>query len=194
MPRALFLLFPLLLFACQDSDDDADTGPQIVLPDTGPAEDAAVDPDADEDAGFWIRNRVTCGDGECMGAESQASCCVDCGCGTGFQCVDDKCVVAEGCGGECGQCGNGTVCDNGQCLTTNFCGDGYCDEAEGEDCNTCAKDCACELGKGLVCLPDGTCCDGKCAGKVCGDDGCGGSCGTCPVGHPCSPDGTKCGG
>lgn len=32
------------------------------------------------------------------------------------------------------------------------------------------------------CLPD-------CAGRVCGDDGCGGSCGTCAEGEECTPDG-----
>ncbi len=32
-------------------------------------------------------------------------------------------------------------------------------------------------------------CTPKCSGKVCGDDGCGGSCGTCGSGQTCSPGG-----
>ena len=31
-----------------------------------------------------------------------------------------------------------------------------------------------------------------CTGKVCGDDGLGGSCGICPEGQECSADGTEC--
>lgn len=34
----------------------------------------------------------------------------------------------------------------------------------------------------LVCVPD-------CSGKACGTDGCSGSCGTCPEGSTCTPDG-----
>lgn len=42
---------------------------------------------------------------------------------------------------------------------------------------------------GWVCA---TACVPSCSGKVCGDDGCGGSCGTCPAGQLCSTDGTQC--
>ena len=35
-------------------------------------------------------------------------------------------------------------------------------------------------------------CIGNCTGKICGRDGCGGSCGTCPDGKVCSPDGKNC--
>jgi len=43
---------------------------------------------------------------------------------------------------------------------------------------------------GQVCTSSGTCCTPNCAGKVCGDDSCGGSCGTCDYGLCAS--GTKC--
>ena len=33
-------------------------------------------------------------------------------------------------------------------------------------------------------------CKPDCSGKACGDDGCGGSCGSCPSGHTCSASGT----
>ena len=41
---------------------------------------------------------------------------------------------------------------------------------------------------GLVCSPNGLCiqsCTPQCQGKECGDDKCGGSCGTCPPGKSC---------
>jgi len=43
------------------------------------------------------------------------------------------------------------------------------------------------LGGGGTCVP-------TCNGKTCGDDGCGGSCGTCGSGQTCSPGGTCTGG
>ena len=41
-----------------------------------------------------------------------------------------------------------------------------------------------------VSTADGTVCYPNCGGKTCGDDGCGGSCGTCPLGSACN--GTVC--
>ncbi len=35
-------------------------------------------------------------------------------------------------------------------------------------------------------------CTPKCDNKICGPNGCGGNCGTCPEGKSCSPDGTSC--
>jgi len=40
----------------------------------------------------------------------------------------------------------------------------------------------CSIGLTEVCTP-------ACAGRACGPDGCGGSCGSCPAGHTCSADG-----
>lgn len=42
------------------------------------------------------------------------------------------------------------------------------------------------------CNPQGNCCAPNCAGKQCGDDGCGagGSCGACPSGQTCTASGT----
>lgn len=56
------------------------------------------------------------------------------------------------------------------------------DSATGTDASTCpTRVCdgvCCQAGE--VCsLLDGECCTGSCAGKDCGDDGCGTSCGTC---------------
>src|SRR5215213_4402439 len=36
-------------------------------------------------------------------------------------------------------------------------------------------------------------CTANCAGKVCGDDGCGGLCGSCPAAQLCQPGGGACG-
>ena len=76
-------------------------------------------------------------------------------------------------------------------------------EPEGKDTAT-QTDVATEDGTGevspgddeIICTPD-------CADKTCGEDGCGGSCGTCPAGQPCTAgncvpcvpqcDGKECG-
>lgn len=87
--------------------------------------------------------------------------------------------------------------------TTNKCGNGACDA--GENCSTCAKDCACPTGKkcgtGGTCVddkPPASCGDGRCAGsETCGN--CAKDCG-CSTGKKCinnqcqkSPDTSKCG-
>jgi hypothetical protein len=65
----------------------------------------------------------------------------------------------------------------------SWCGDGSCDLDSEEDCDTCPADCGCtECGKtceGAVCIF--TACDGV----ECGDDGCGGTCGSCDIYHEC---------
>lgn len=57
--------------------------------------------------------------------------------------------------------------------TTNYCGDGDCDATETP--SNCPSDCDC--------VP-------ACSGKQCGDNGCGGSCGTCGTGKTCQ--GSQC--
>lgn len=47
----------------------------------------------------------------------------------------------------------------------------------------------CALGGGI---PSGCACTPQCAGKQCGSDGCGGTCGTCPSGQACSAS-SQCG-
>ena len=48
-------------------------------------------------------------------------------------------------------------------------------EGDGEDCLQAGKTC---VDGACICIP-------QCEGKECGDDGCGGSCGTCPATAPC---------
>ncbi len=67
--------------------------------------------------------------------------------------------------------GHDTGPDVGSCLAPRVpCGEACCEEAE-----KCYQ---------------GACCEPKCEGRVCGNDGCGGVCGTCPNGKACLPDGT----
>ncbi len=71
-----------------------------------------------------------------------------------------------------GQCQPGAPpCDDGADCTTDTCDDasGWCGHELGAGCDACLSDCA----------PD-------CTGKVCGDDGCGGSCGACDAGQGCA--------
>jgi hypothetical protein len=70
----------------------------------------------------------------------------------------------------------GTECQSGN--TQGACG------SNGVACASCTNSCL--LDGGAHCSG----CTPSCAGKVCGSDGCGGSCGACPNGQTCSPNGT----
>ncbi|MEC8023759.1 MAG: agmatine deiminase family protein [Myxococcota bacterium] len=133
----------------------------------------------------------------------------------------DKVCGDDGCGGTCGVCGKEEECANGACIpsATAGCGgvpaDGACDGDKLTFCdesgtvseiNCAAQGLTCGAsGTGFDCIdPNG--CIPACAGKTCGDDGCGGSCGNCAKGDSCvsgqcisddcvpSCDGKSCGG
>jgi hypothetical protein len=116
---------------------------------------------------------------------------------TGKECGDD------GCGGSCGTCAAGKVCaQDGKCMSGGEgCGavseQGWCDgsvllicvagKLQVTDCKGEGKNVICEWMPALngyacnqheECVPD-------CAGKECGDDGCGGNCGSCLPGQFC---------
>ena len=126
---------------------------------------------------------------ECTtGCDLEATTCRDCV----PNCTGKECG-ADGCGGICGVCG-----ENGSCEPVEFkC---YCTYNK---CNAAPVDPEIEPApEGEVakvcCLKDeechelfGDCCMRSCVGKQCGDDGCGGSCDTCPEGKMCS-DEFKC--
>ena len=83
------------------------------------------------------------------------------------------------CGFSCSPCPEQPTCDGIECGA--FCG---------VDCGSCAE--------GSLCL-DFACCTPDCDGKVCGSDGCGGTCGSCEgnddcVGGECVPCQPKCAG
>ncbi len=112
-----------------------------------------------------------------------------------YACVTDKCdpvcdgrnCGTDGCGGTCGTCDDHFVCLHGHCSYVPYCGDGTCDltAVYNEDCGSCLLDCPCGCGEtcqGAVC--EFTACDGR----ECGDDGCGGYCGSqfCEEHYGCS--------
>ncbi len=96
-------------------------------------------------------------------------------------CTDRECGD-DGCGGTCGACSDGKVCQAGACVCAAedhkaCCGMAVCwfDSCGAQGDQTAACLYGCLNGKCQSCAP-------QCAGKVCGDDGCGGDCGTCPAG------------
>ena len=126
----------------------------------------------------------------------------------------DACPNLSGCGG--GTCGPGEVLDCwGDCAPEVSLGDGWCDEAfdcdmfmyDYGDCGgggSCEGLCGGSSGSCYCddyCFEAGDCCtdicdfctmylqcgcEPDCTGKTCGDDGCFGSCGTCPAGFGCN--------
>ncbi|MBK03615.1 MAG: hypothetical protein CL920_20775 [Deltaproteobacteria bacterium] len=131
-----------------------------------------------------------CGDGKCdaTAGENCSTCAKDCACESGLLCSSGRCGTQCGnqiCdvdkGETCSTCPQDCVCpkthecSTGQCK--HRCGNRKCEKQEGETCATCPTDCACTSDTSCV---DGTCkCIPNCNNKTCGDDGCGGSCGTC---------------
>lgn len=113
------------------------------------------------------------------------------GCGDGVECgpgtteVDGACVASE-------RGGDGQPCyGNGTCDGDLECRDGRCEEVElvqGEEGGACypngtcnaGLECAVNVCRPITCTPD-------CTGRVCGGDGCGGSCGpNCAAWQSCS--------
>ena len=113
----------------------------------------------------------------------------------------------DGCGGTCGSCGTGQSCVNGMCQA------GCVPESDIAMCTRLHKNCdtvtamdncgTVRTASCGVCTSPQTCggagqpnvCGspaGNCAGRVCGSDGAGGSCGTCPPHSTCTPDQSIC--
>ena len=128
------------------------------------------------------QGRFVCGGTDTPPAGTTATCPKVCSCGTGAlanTCGDN------GCGKSCGTCPSGKSCATtgigaGQCFaacpaTTVSNSDGTC----------CTPKC-----KGCTLLKQGKCYPAFEYTKTCGDDGCGGSCGTCGgVGQACTTAG-----
>ena len=189
---------------CGDFACDADRGENCG---TCPA-DCSCAPGEDCQAGECVPCVPSCAGKQC----GNDGCGGSCGeCGAGLTCKDYVCVESQGGGCEptntpgCGGCPcEECVCDMdfyccetawdnicvdecaqcGGCGGVEVCGNGNCSPPDGEDCESCPEDCLCpggthcKYGECIECEPD-------CAGKECGDDGCGDVCGKCPPGEPC---------
>ncbi len=113
----------------------------------------------------------------CSAGACQATCAPRC---EGRVCGDD------GCGGECGTCASAETCLNGTCAAVEpeqSC-QGVCG---GEAQSGCSCDASCINTNSCCVDAEALCgCFPKCVNKVCGDDGCSGSCGSCEPGLRCS--------
>ena len=119
-----------------------------------------------------------CGDGVCNGAETEATCCTDCGC---TQSCESQCQPPQG----VANCKCYPANGNHQCVaecTVATCGDGVC--SPGEQCNTCPADCGCS-GSLPFCLNS--------VGALCNDPSspdC--SCACIAATFPCNPSTPLC--
>jgi uncharacterized protein YkwD len=142
--------------------------------------------------------------GSCVDTSNDPANCGSCGhaCDPGQICAGGECLCQPSCSGKvCGDDGCGGIC--GICATDRTCGaTGQCVCVDGTDCSgscvdttrdptncgTCGLRC---LGNTKFCV-DSTCvgeCRPRCGGKECGNDGCGGLCGTCAPTQTCSAKG-----
>ncbi|MGB0589502.1 MAG: hypothetical protein ACPGU1_07475 [Myxococcota bacterium] len=100
-------------------------------------------------------------------ADTPVGCClgdIDCAGGTGTGCLAEVCTEPAF---KCGIAAPEVACDDGDPCTADACGD------DGGCLYEAIPDCV------PPCIPD-------CDAAVCGDDGCGGTCGSCAVGESCS--------
>ncbi len=132
-------------------------------------------------------------DNDCDGeadAKDMEDCCKP-------DCKDRKCGN-DGCKGLCGKCiatesctSEGICETNCGALAGSTCDGGFCGQQWGMgDCYCLDSQCALDPAN---CCPDFKSCCGPCildcTDKICGDDGCGGSCGKCAEGTYCDDTG-----
>jgi len=160
------------MVADSDDHDDGDVrGDAIVNPDDIGSEVAAPD----------VFNEVAAPDansGDAVDPDAGNDVCQP-------SCLDMDCGD-NGCGGSCGECADGSGCQEGKCVCvpqdrTDCCGADLCwyDSCGvvGEKVSDCEYGCA-----DSKCAP---CQAYNCVGRDCGDDGCGGTCGTCRENDSC---------
>lgn len=132
-----------------------------------------------------------CGDLTCRDREQGKICnCHGRGedCERSTQCCDGDICVNGMCTNRCG--GEGATCDVDACCCEGGCVNGKCTNTcyPNPDTESCAGNCGKTVknncGQPVVCPP--CTCVPQCSGRTCGDDGCGGSCGTCPDGQTCN--------
>ena len=188
-------------------------GPRFETLDTdvGSGEDAeAPGPDAEGPADTlhldapYIMDAFDVPDAEEVGPPPECQSAADCPDDPPDVCYERFCVVATG---ACGYTPvlDGSPCDSNPCQNDQACFSGACQAGTPVSCkdeDVCTSD-GCDPAFGCTFTPVDGCCTADCTGKECGDDGCGGSCGTCPLDNcdlatgtcPCVPDcsGKTCG-
>ena len=127
-----------------------------------------------------------CGNGVCDSDEGCSSCATDCGCESGYNCINNECREPR--------CGDGIINLNEECETNS-----HCDLVE-----TC-QDCICTSSSTPPVCPSGTCeegencdsCPDDCLDELAGEICCGielvtpeCNVGTCPSGETCDSPGT----
>jgi hypothetical protein len=162
----------------------------------------SCEPDLDEDCDTCAEDCACEGcANECVDGECISTLCLDKDCGD------------DGCGGSCGECNkpdafcvNAAACVFGTCMIDVqpfYCvvGDSCVPSGTENPDEPCQKCITNDSQVGWSNLPDdtdcgndktcyeGKCCNYDCEGKQCGDDGCGGSCGTCIEEVGCSAEG-----
>ncbi|MBM4372397.1 MAG: hypothetical protein FJ098_12130, partial [Deltaproteobacteria bacterium] len=131
-----------------------------------------------------------CGNAACEApGETTCTCAEDCGaetCGNGICCSaagEDDVTCADDCFVSCWD--EPELCFNqsGPCREMDCGPEGACEAIwtapDGMECGTGP------LGNPMVCVSGVCTCTPDCGGAQCGDDGCGGSCGTCPENWEC---------
>jgi formylglycine-generating enzyme required for sulfatase activity len=130
----------------------------------------------------------SCGSNETCTADGACACshieCAGACCAADEICVDGAC-----CNPDCGDrnCGMDPVCGTESC--------GECDETASCNADTGHCECLFETCDDVCCLEGevcnaGECCVPDCAGRECGSNGCGGTCGPdCPMGESCTVEG-----
>ena len=108
---------------------------------------------------------------------------------------------SDGCGGTCGECPEGQACEEGSCFLVCEEALEACEEVGATRCTegphtieTCEDTGGCLYWTPSFCPQETLCEEGSCVPicvptctpeAVCGDDGCGGTCGECPEGTTC---------
>ncbi len=176
---AVFAIFGVLsLSACSDSGDTAGGGQDDIaafptLDTGGGSTDVGATPDASTPVG-GCQSDADCADQPSPNACLEPTCNVATG-----GCIFTSVMTGTACDDGDG-CTKGTICSNGECV-----GGQPVDCVDEDPCtvDSCTGDGVCQH------VPDPFCCTPDCEGKVCGPNGCGGTCGDCPHGTACGASG-----
>ena len=80
-----------------------------------------------------------CGDGQCNGQENKETCCRDCGCNTGYDCEDNKCLIHVE-----NECNDDSDCDDNNENTLDKCSGGRPKKCTHIGSSICEEDSDCD--------------------------------------------------